>query len=76
MFAPLAKRLPGRLGALASRGARAVPKRVALPVSDPAHKRIALMPGGAQAALTVTPGRPRALDRGSGADGVLYLAAG
>ena len=51
LFAPIAKRLPGRLGELAKKGARALPKKAALPAPDPALKRVALMPGCVAAAM-------------------------
>ena len=51
VFAPIAKRLPGRLGELASKGARALPKPSPLPAPDPELKRIALMPGCVQGAM-------------------------
>ncbi len=51
IFAPIAKRLPGRLGELAKKGARALPKPALLPAPDPALKQVALLPGCAQAAM-------------------------
>jgi glycolate oxidase iron-sulfur subunit len=51
LFAPIAKSLPGRLGAMATKGARALPKAEPLPVPDPSHKCVALMPGCVQAAM-------------------------
>lgn len=51
MFAPVAERLPGRLGALAKKGARAIPEKEELPPADSALRRIALMPGCVQAAM-------------------------
>lgn len=51
LFAPVASRLPGRLGTLARKGARALPKPPVLPEPDPSLKRVALMPGCVQAAL-------------------------
>lgn len=50
-FAPIAKRLPGRLGTMAQKGARTSSKPAQWPVPDPSHARVALMPGCAQAAL-------------------------
>jgi len=50
-FAPFAKRLPGRLGAMARKGARPRAIKSEFPQADPAHVRVALMPGCAQAAL-------------------------
>lgn len=51
VFAPIAKRLPGRLGELAKKGARALPKPEPLPSPDPKLKQVALLPGCAQAAM-------------------------
>jgi glycolate oxidase iron-sulfur subunit len=51
LFSPIATRLPGRLGELAKKGARALPAPLRLPAPDVAMKRVALLPGCVQAAL-------------------------
>ncbi len=51
MLAPLGGLLPGRLGALARMGAKARPRRQAMPVPSAGFKRIALLPGCVQKAL-------------------------
>jgi glycolate oxidase iron-sulfur subunit len=53
MLAPLGRWLPGRLGTMARMGARSRPRgnAVPAPVARPATRRVALMPGCAQAVL-------------------------